>query len=521
MPTKEMLDALKSFSSGKWSKFINDQESVISNILVKKNTLAVMPTGSGKSLCYQLPVYMGLKPAIVISPLISLMKDQFDSLFKTPLKADYLNSSKSFKEQSSTLSSFISGNLDVLFVSPERLADGLFITGITKFAKQKPVFFVVDEAHCITEWGHDFRQDYMDIPNFINRFKDPVVLAITATASRKTREEISKVLNIEPNNVFKAKKICNDNLDIQIDSFANKEQKEKKLELLLKTYDKPGIVYTNGKDTAEKLAIKFKNKYKTAFYHSEVKSKDKDKILNNFRDGKIDVLFATNAFGMGIDIKAIRFIIHFRVPHSIDQYVQEIGRAGRDGKTAHCNLFFTQVDEGLVKRQIKSSFPDVSTLSDFLYDPGPFGIYAMPTYNAEIKNEMAIKYLCKYGYLELIGDTCTEITYDKMINSQSYKGVNNIIDVNATARTLKKAPHEVLDKIYNDFFNGKLSIASRSNMHQEYKIKKQELSRMHIKEIERDLYILLLFKEKKYEQLKDVMQKSTKYLNEAINEYFE
>src|SRR4051794_243156 len=321
------------------------QEEAILSLLSRQDTLVVMPTGSGKSAIYQISGLMVKGAVLVISPLIALQKDQVDSINAQGSEAEALviNSTQKSSEFGENLERIEAKNCKFIFLAPEQLRKEDTITALEKAGIS---LFVVDEAHCVSEWGHDFRPDYLQLSTAIQRLKHPTVLAMTATASPQVREEIVLRLGLRKPKVLIGG-FDRPNIRLRVDHF---EEQGKKLEALLhhvRWADKPGIVYVGTRKMAETIMHSLEEEGVNAlFYHGGLKGTERDEIQEKFMGDEAEVIIATNAFGMGIDKADIRFVYHFDAPDSLDAYYQEIGRAGRDGETADAILFFRQQDIG-------------------------------------------------------------------------------------------------------------------------------------------------------------------------------
>lgn len=509
--------------------FLPGQKNIIESVLSRNNTLGILPTGGGKSLCFQLPIYIGLKPAIVISPLVALMIDQVESLKHRKINADYINNMKSFSDQNKTLKLFINGELDLLYISPERLTDSLFKQGIINSSKRKPVFFIIDEAHCISEWGHDFRPDYLAIPKFLSFFQDKTILALTATASAKTRDEISDLLSICQSNIFHNFFTFRDNLNIIIEHFSNKESKDIQLEKYINELEKPGLIYTNGKELSERLSALYQKKhFKASYYHADLSNNDKKSIQNKFLNKDIELLFCTNAFGMGVDIPFIRFIIHYRVPSSLDQYIQEIGRAGRDGKVSKCILFYLNEDVGIQKRFISTNVPTDNKIRTYipslLSSRRKDRVKKLSKFNDDIIESLIIKQLVKHGYLDIIGDLINTLKIENI----SFNSFDNFIfnddcelEVRKTAKNLNLSEFDFINYLYDQYLKDEISIISRGNIYSGFKILNDNVTEKDIIKINSHFTDLKMFKNNKLQTFIEYTQlNSTIERQKMINEYF-
>ncbi len=314
--------------------------------------LAVLPTGAGKSICYQIPALLSENFSIVISPLIALMKDQVDGLNRKKEVAAFINSTMSFLETVEVLNKIALGSIKLLYLAPEK-AENL------KFAEQikelKPKYLFVDEAHCISEWGHNFRPSYLKIKEFIDHVGVKKVSAFTATATPEVREDIVLQLGFKDSKIF-VRGFERENLNIRV--LHTKRKKEKCLELL-KDINGPAIIYSTSRKKTEEVAEFLNIKgIRCNYYHAGLTAPERRRIQEEFIQGRAEIIAATNAFGMGIDKSDIRLIIHYNTPGSIESYYQEIGRAGRDGKESFCYLLHDESDLAIQNFFISNSHPN-------------------------------------------------------------------------------------------------------------------------------------------------------------------
>jgi len=323
------------------------QHEAIEALQQGRDTLVVQPTGSGKSAIYQIAGLITEGTTIVVSPLIALQKDQIDGIQAADVApAAVVNSHQKASEVKDAFARLADGTLEYLFLSPEQLAKP---ATLEKLQAHPPSLFVVDEAHCISEWGHDFRPDYLRLGGVIKMFGHPITLALTATASELVQQEIVTRLQMrEPKVIVKG--FDRPNLHLRVDHFAAEDDKREELLKRVDWADKPGIVYVGTRKHAEDLAAALAEKnITTAFYHAGMAPKDRVRIHEEFMAGNTDVIIATNAFGMGVDKADVRFVYHYDISDSIDSYYQEIGRAGRDGEPAEAILFYRSEDMHLPK----------------------------------------------------------------------------------------------------------------------------------------------------------------------------
>lgn len=323
-----------------YTSFRKGQENIITSIINKEDVLAIMPTGGGKSICYQVPALCLDGITIVISPLISLMKDQVDALKTMGVKARLINSSLSNSEYNEALEEIENDECKIIYIAPERL-DSMDFVNIIRGKNISQV--AIDEAHCVSQWGHDFRVSYKKIPYFINRLdKRPIVTAFTATASNEVREDIINILNLHNPAVY-ITGFDRENLSINIVKSSSKNKYT--LDYVENHKNESGIIYASTRKEVETIYEGLlKRNYSVAKYHAGLSNEARKEYQENFINDDIKIMVATNAFGMGIDKPNIRWVLHYNMPQSIENYYQEIGRAGRDGEDSECVLLFSPGD---------------------------------------------------------------------------------------------------------------------------------------------------------------------------------
>ena len=340
MDQNDLKEALRTFFG--FDQFKGKQEEIITNVLQKKNTFVIMPTGGGKSLCYQLPALLSEGTAIVVSPLIALMKNQVDAIRNVSdhnSVAHFLNSSLSKTEINRVKDDILAGKTKLLYVAPESLTKQENIDFLTSV----PIsFFAIDEAHCISEWGHDFRPEYRRLREIFEKISDVAIIALTATATPKVQADIQKNLNMMDATLFKSS-FNRDNLYYEIR--AKKDVEKEIIRYIRQRQGKSGIIYCLSRKKVEEMAELLQvNGINALAYHAGLDAATRAKHQDMFLMEEVDVIVATIAFGMGIDKPDVRFVIHHDIPKSLESYYQETGRAGRDGGVGECITFYSYKD---------------------------------------------------------------------------------------------------------------------------------------------------------------------------------
>ncbi|KAI1760093.1 ATP-dependent DNA helicase recQ [Hypoxylon sp. FL1150] len=365
-----------------YDQFRHEQFAAIKSILRGDNALVIFPTGAGKSLCYQIPAIafekldavkndranLGSGITIVVSPLIALMKDQVDALLRRGIAAACLDSSRTYEQTQLTNAAIREGRLRLLYCAPERLNNEGFVESM-KHVPGGVRLVAVDEAHCISEWGHSFRPDYLKVARFIQEIEAERVICLTATATPPVADDVARAFDIDKSNVFRTSPY-RPNLQLLAESVHRKEDKYPKLFRFLREHPGSTLVYVTGQKQAENLAFDLSEEgFKTATaFHAGLKTEAKSKIQDDFMAGRIRIVVATIAFGMGIDKADIRNILHFDLSSTIEEYSQQIGRAGRDGKPGHCMFYICHDDFYIRENFARGDLPSRQSLRRLLED---------------------------------------------------------------------------------------------------------------------------------------------------------
>ncbi len=388
--------------------FREGQREVIGAILEGHDTVVVMPTGGGKSLCYQLPAMIRDGTTLVISPLIALMKDQVDALHARGLPATFINSSIDFEEQKARLARIRQGGYKLVYVAPERFRSAHFVESLERVQIS---LFAVDEAHCISTWGHDFRPDYLRLKAFIEQIGRPQIVALTATATPYVRADIIEQLSLREPRAF-VSGFDRPNLSLGVVHTQKEREKIARTKALAAAYPGgSGIIYTSTRKSVEKVMARLREAgLQVVAYHAGMDDAERVRAQDDFMSGRVQMIVATNAFGMGIDKPDIRFVAHYHLPGSIEAYYQEIGRAGRDGLASTCVLLFNYADKRMQDYFIEGSYPPPELIARVYEALAAIGQKRTELSTSEIaaragtRNEMAVQssliILEKAGHIE-------------------------------------------------------------------------------------------------------------------------
>jgi ATP-dependent DNA helicase RecQ len=477
-----------------YESFRPGQEKAIDTILAGRDTIAVLPTGGGKSMIFQLPSLVLEGVTIVVSPLIALMKDQVDSLERVDIPATFINSSVSLSETNQRLAKLREGAYRLLYVAPERFYNHAFIAELKQL---KISLFAIDEAHCISQWGHDFRPSYMRLKEAVKICGSPVIVALTATATPEVRTDIARQLGLTDYELVIGG-FARPNLQLAAVLANNNRKLEYILDAVRSQEGGSGIIYVGTRSKADEI-VEFLSDYdiKAVAYHAGMDSDSRDWVQEQFMQGKAQVVVATNAFGLGINKKNIRFVVHHDLPGTLEAYYQEAGRAGRDGLPSFCLLFYSPSDRYLQEFFISGDNPSPNLIKDvfrFLLAAqaeNPDGENSVLITYAELTKRLsepapemaigtAVKILEKEGYVSRPNERTTN-TFIKLTHSWE----EALSAINPRAKVQLAVAEKLRERFETEIINGWQFVAEEAALI--LHIKKDVLNRAIKKMAEQEL----------------------------------
>ncbi|WP_163537679.1 ATP-dependent DNA helicase RecQ [Gracilibacillus sp. YIM 98692] len=402
MATKNLEAALQQYFG--YTSFRDGQKEIIQSVLNQKNVFAVLPTGSGKSICYQLPAMIQKGTVIVVSPLLSLMVDQVKKMKALGMKnVIAINSMLSIHTKKTVLKRL--NSYDLIYVSPEMLQNQLLIE---KLSQANISLFVVDEAHCISQWGHEFRPDYLRLKEVYEKLQQPPVLALTATATREVQKDIMDTLELKEVSTH-IHAMDKPNISFVVNKVVHIAEKTSGISELLQQYPVPTMIYFSSKKEAESVCYELQQKLSSlriAYYHGDLDTDDRLLIQQQFMANQLDVICCTSAFGMGIDKSDVRLVIHYHMPTQIESFIQEVGRAGRDGQPCISVLYYQDSDIVIPRRLIDSELPDFSLIRyvlNYLFTQSIMDVKELETFFLQVSDNAETKWRFLQFQLEKIG----------------------------------------------------------------------------------------------------------------------
>ena len=411
-----------------FNSFKRGQKEVILKIMKGESVAAIFPTGAGKSLCYQLPAILLPKMTLVVSPLLSLMKDQLDFLLEHNISAARLDSTLEREEYNEVLEKAKNGELKILMISVERFKNERFRYHLQKMNIS---LLVIDEAHCISEWGHNFRPEYLKLPVYQKEFGINQILLLTATATEQVIDDMCRKLKVPRENVT-ITGFYRENLFLQISPTNESEKNKKLIQRINESPKAPTIVYVTLQKTAEKVAeLLCLNEINAHPYHAGMKSEERELIQNRFMNGELDCVVATIAFGMGIDKENIRRVIHYDLPKSIENYSQEIGRSGRDGEKSFCEILANRDNINILENFIYGDTPEKDSIYKLLHNIKHNNGFIWEVKLTALSNELNVRILplkTLLVYLDMEGIITPKFTYFEEYSFRYNSEPANIID---------------------------------------------------------------------------------------------
>jgi ATP-dependent DNA helicase RecQ len=509
MDTHDIVSAFERYFPDLAKEFESDNKALktyqikaITSVLTQGNTLCIMPTGGGKSLIYWLSGLMLNGISIVVSPLVSLIDEQGEKLIAQGVEVLILHSGLSQEKQIEQLKQFANGKITpkFIFVSPEKLATDGFFEYCIKIRKNEIKLLTIDEVHCVSQWGASFRPFYRNIPDFIEKvfgINHPKILTMTATLNPKELNDITNEFCIKKTNIIKDSSLMRSEIElkiIKVDVEDEKDDENGKLWDLLKIHASEKIlIYVYRKyrrRSVEDLSLRANNKYelKSEFFHGEMSSNERREIITRFKNNEINIIFATNAFGMGIDIPDIRVVIHFMIPESVEQYYQEIGRAARDKGMANAYMFYSNKNIDVKRKHfIDASFPTREKLIE-VYKKIPKskdGLQTLPYFDDE-DIQQCLHYYIGCGAIQIVTKGFSDL---KSITNVKNIELQKIIDSTKTKIIIRSAKEsgvsvqKIIDMVYNGIINDDLEIIKPLDRRLIINVREEELSESQLDEI--------------------------------------
>ncbi|MFN8406156.1 MAG: DNA helicase RecQ [Sphingobacteriaceae bacterium] len=430
-----------------YDRFRPQQSEIIQHILSKKDALVLMPTGGGKSMCFQIPALMLEGTCLVVSPLIALMKDQVDALKACGIAAAYLNSTQHFSEQEPILESCHRGDIQLLYISPEKLLTDLDLI----IPRIKLALFAIDEAHCVSSWGHDFRPEYTKMGFLRDRFSDIPFIALTATADKVTRKDICKQLGLRNPKLF-ISSFNRMNLSLEVRSGVKPKQKFQEIADFIK--ERPtqsGIIYCLSRSKCEEVAEKLNHVgIHAGYYHAGMDPDERARVQEDFVNDELPIVCATIAFGMGIDKSNVRWVIHFNLPKSMEGYYQEIGRAGRDGLPAETILYYSYADMMMLNKfasesgQAEINLEKLKRIQQYAEADNCRRKILLNYFSETLDNNCGNCDVCKNPRQHFDGTTLVQKALSAIVRTGEKEGAQLIIDVLRGSRRI-----EIMERGYD------------------------------------------------------------------------